>query len=1098
MNNDPKKWKKRKIIRDLVIVCSTTIFIFIILSIFNFHGKFLVLSQDNERWQGDGLFILIIAFLFALIIFSIFLWRELSHEIIQHNRAKEKIGLNEARLESLHNIFQHKSDKLGDFLDHALDEAVHLTGSKIGWFGFYDEENKTLTISNWSREVMKDCEIPEKKMVFSVENAGIWSEGIHLRKPFIVNDYQAFSLGRRGYPEGHSKIYKFLTIPLLLEDRNIAAMAVANKEKDYDETDALQLTLLMDSVLKIVEQKRTEKALHKKEAEAKRLVQENALVAEIGRIISSTLNIGDVYARFVEKVHDIIHFDRIAISNISSRDNTITPAYVAGLDVLERPIGKTVSLTGTYSEKVLQTRKSLLIHGEDLKKTTDKFPQFAPIFQAGIRSIIIIPLISKDEVIGILQIQSTHSNAYSLRDLTLAERVANQIAGAIANAQLFAEQKRAEEELRENEEKLQALMDASPIGISWADLNGNIQYHNQKFHELFGYTIEDIPTISDWRRRAYPDPAYRESVPLLLTVLSEAQKQGREVEPIEVTVTCKDGSTRQVEQMAALTANRVLAIYRDITEHKEAEKALLKSQQMLEKTFASLPEAVFIIDANTVKIIDCNPAASKIFGYSPEEMKGRTTTFLHVDEAALAEFRKHLYPAIKEKGVLFLPNFKMRRKDGTIFYTENSVMPLEDQQGKHIGWLSVVRDITKYRQAEEQLHQSQKMEAIGRLAGGIAHDFNNLLTVIKGYSQLSIFEMKEGNPLKGNIEEIQKASQRASELTQQLLAFSRRQILELKVLDLNTILRDLDKMLHRIIGEDIEMVYLLSENLGKIKTDPGQMEQVILNLAVNARDAMPSGGKLTIETTNVILDESYTHRHVDVKPGPYVMLSVTDTGCGMSQEIKEHLFEPFFTTKKKGMGTGLGLSTLYGIVKQSGGDIRFSSEQGMGTTFKIYLPNVDELPTELKEKERGEELPLGNETILVVEDELSVRDLAARVLERQGYELLVASNGDEALRLIQEQAGKKIDLLLTDMVMPGMSGPELADRLRASHAEARVLYISGYSNNSMVRHGKLEPGIYFLQKPFSPEALARKVREILDDNENKRKELSSGVKIATG
>jgi two-component system cell cycle sensor histidine kinase/response regulator CckA len=1272
MNIISQKWRSRKTFRDLVIVCFTAIFIFIIASLFNFYERIQSFSQNHERWQVGGLFTLIIALFFALIIFSILRWRELSHEIIEHNRAKEQIKLNEARLQSLHSIFQHKSKELGIVLDHVLDEAIHLTGSKIGWFGFYEEENKTLTVSNWSKEVLKECEIHEKQVVFPVEDAGIWAEGIRLRKPFIVNNYQTFGLGKRGYPEGHAKVFKFLTIPLLMEDRIIAAMAVANKIQDYDETDILQLTLLMDSVLKLIEQKLAEKALHKKEEEAKRLVQEDAVVAEIGRIISSTLNIEDVYERFVEKVREIIPFDRIAINDINSRDNTITPAYVTGLTVLERPTGKAFSLAGTFSDKVLQTHKSMLIHGEDLKKTTDKFPQFVPIFQAGIRSLIIIPLISNDEVIGILQIQSTNSKVYSLRDLSLAEKVGHQIAGAIANAQLFTEQKKVEEALQKSEKEAKRLAQENAImaeigRIITSTLNIEEVYdrfseevlklipfdriavnlHNPKentititystgldvLHRGSGDTIpfagsaagECIRTRSSLLLQADQIDKVASQFPMLLpTFQSGVQSllfvplisKDQVIGALFLRASKINKYTEEDLRLAERVANQIagaIANAQLFTEQKRAEEALLKSQQMLEKTFGSLREAVFIIDANTVKIIDCNPAASKIFGYSLEEMKGRTTTFLHLDEAALDEFRTHLHPAIKEKGFLFLPEFRMRRKDGTIFYSEHSVMPLEDQQGNHIGWVSVVRDITEHKQTEEalrkseerfrqlfnyapiayhefdtegritrvnqtelemlgyteeemlgrpvwdfltetvwiealkkrltgelpagqvlertfrrkdgtifpaliherlirddegkiigirstiqditelkkteermntlqeQLRQSQKMEAIGRLAGGIAHDFNNLLTVIKGYSQLSFFELKEGDPLRGNIDEIQKASQRASDLTHQLLAFSRRQILEFMVFNLNTILRDLDKMLHRIIGEDIELVYLLSDNLSKIKTDPVQIEQVILNLAVNARDAMPSGGKLTIETANVFLDESYTHSHADVKPGPYVMLSVTDTGCGMSQEVKERVFEPFFTTKEKGIGTGLGLSTVYGIVKQSGGDIWFYSEEGMGTTFKIYLPNVDEIPTELKEKEMEGELPLGNETILVVEDELSVRDLAARVLERQGYELLEASNGNEALRLVQEYAGEKIDLLLTDVVMPGMSGSELADRLRSSHAEARVLYMSGYTNNSIVHHGILEPGISFLQKPFSPEALARKVREVLDD-----------------
>jgi signal transduction histidine kinase/CheY-like chemotaxis protein len=401
--------------------------------------------------------------------------------------------------------------------------------------------------------------------------------------------------------------------------------------------------------------------------------------------------------------------------------------------------------------------------------------------------------------------------------------------------------------------------------------------------------------------------------------------------------------------------------------------------------------------------------------------------------------------------------------------------------------LMTCEDITDLKRAEEalrlteeQLRQSQKMEAIGGLAGGIAHDFNNLLTVIKGYAELSCLGLDKNDPLRGNIEEIRKASERASNLTRQLLAFSRRQILDVKVINLNTLLKDLDRMLHRILGEDIDLVYHLSEDIGKVKTDPGQIEQVILNLAVNARDAMPSGGKMTIETLNMELSEAYAQTHLEVTSGHYVMLSVSDSGAGMPPEVKERIFEPFFTTKEKGKGTGLGLSTVYGIVKQSGGNINVYSEPGIGTTFKIYLPRVEEEEDNLQRKDLGIPLSTGNETILLAEDEQSVRELAARILCDRGYQVYEAHDGKEALKIVQGYPERKIHLLLTDVVMPGMSGKELADRLKLSIPDIKVLFISGYTDNAIVHHGVLEKGVNFIQKPFSMESLARKVREVLD------------------
>jgi CheY-like chemotaxis protein len=353
------------------------------------------------------------------------------------------------------------------------------------------------------------------------------------------------------------------------------------------------------------------------------------------------------------------------------------------------------------------------------------------------------------------------------------------------------------------------------------------------------------------------------------------------------------------------------------------------------------------------------------------------------------------------------------------------------------------------------------------------------LTVIKGYSQLSLIELKENDPMRGSIEEINRAADRAADLTRQLLAFSRRQILEMRVLDLNSALRDLDKMLRRVIGEDIELVTLLAEGLGRVKTDYGQMQQVIMNLAVNAKDAMPNGGKLTIETADVELDETYARSHVAVIPGRYAMLSVSDTGVGMTAEVKEQVFEPFFTTKEKGKGTGLGLATVYGIVKQSGGNIWLYSELGQGTTFKIYLPRVDEPLEELKEKAEVKEIPRGDETILAVEDEEKVRKVAVQILRGQGYAVLEAPHGDDAL-LVCEQHEGPIHLMVTDVVMPNMSGHELAKRLKAFHPEMKVLYMSGYTDNAIVHHGVLEKGMNYIQKPFTVDGLARKVREVLD------------------
>jgi two-component system, cell cycle sensor histidine kinase and response regulator CckA len=382
---------------------------------------------------------------------------------------------------------------------------------------------------------------------------------------------------------------------------------------------------------------------------------------------------------------------------------------------------------------------------------------------------------------------------------------------------------------------------------------------------------------------------------------------------------------------------------------------------------------------------------------------------------------------------------------------------------------------------QEQLRQSQKMEAIGQLAGGIAHDFNNLLTVIQGYSEIALLSLKQTDPLRDTILRINEAGIKAGNLTQQLLAFSRRQVLEMKVVDLNETIRELNNMLRRVIGEDIELITMLEKDLWYTKVDPRQIDQVIINLAVNARDAMPTGGRLTIETANVNVDKSYTDVHADILPGPHVMLSVSDTGTGIPPEIKNRIFEPFFTTKERGKGTGLGLSTIYGIINQCGGSISVYSKSGQGATFNIYLPQVAEASIVLKKGTNQIKSPRGNETILVVEDDAAAKRLTVEILNMQGYLVLEASNGTEALKIARTYE-KNIQLVLTDVVMPQMSGKEMIDRLRILRANIKALFMSGYTNNAIVHHGVLDKGLFYIQKPFTVDGLSKKIREVLDSN----------------
>jgi two-component system, cell cycle sensor histidine kinase and response regulator CckA len=404
--------------------------------------------------------------------------------------------------------------------------------------------------------------------------------------------------------------------------------------------------------------------------------------------------------------------------------------------------------------------------------------------------------------------------------------------------------------------------------------------------------------------------------------------------------------------------------------------------------------------------------------------------------------------------------------------------PYFDPQGKIIGLIGFSLDITDRRKLEEQLRQTQKMEAIGTLSGGIAHDFNNLLTVIKGYTGLLLESLKDEDS-RGLVVRIDHAADRAASLTRQLLAYSRRQVLQPRIISLNSLVSSVDKLLRRLIGEDVTMSTVMSSSLASVKADPGQIEQVIMNLAVNARDAMPSGGSLTIETANVILDDAYAREHAGTLAGRYVLLAVSDTGVGMDSSTRAQIFEPFFTTKRMGRGTGLGLSMVYGIVKQSGGSIEVYSEPQRGTTFKVYLPAVDEPAEDLFGKPMSSSTIPGTETILLVEDDLQVRDLAEAVLNACGYNVLVADSVAAVAK--SDQFPGQIDLLLTDVVMPGIGGRELAGHVTSRRPTIKVLYMSGYTTNAIIHHGVLDPGTSFLQKPFTPASLSSKVREVLDE-----------------
>jgi two-component system cell cycle sensor histidine kinase/response regulator CckA len=651
----------------------------------------------------------------------------------------------------------------------------------------------------------------------------------------------------------------------------------------------------------------------------------------------------------------------------------------------------------------------------------------------------------------------------------------------ISHVHDITERKQAEEALRQSEERYRTILEDIEEGYFEVDLTGRSTFVNDSLCRIHGYPREELLGIDN---RRFVD---KENAKKAFEAFNRVYRTGEPGRLFDYEVIRKDGTKRQVEVFPSLrkdsSGNPIgfRGITRDVTERKQAEELLQKEREISLSILENAPYGVALIDEGG-KYIYINPEFVNTTGYTLQDIPTGKDWFQKVfPDPKDRERMIQLWKEDRSKGNMTNKEFGITCKDGSMREIEIRSTFLRDSRA-----VIVLHDITERKRAEErmeslreQLRQSQKMEAIGRLAGGIAHDFNNLLTIIKGYSQLSLIELKENTPLRENIEHIHTATDRAADLVRQLLAFSRRQILAMRVLDLNTTLANLHNMLRRLIGEDIELTTVLAEDLGRVKTVLGWIEQAIMNLVVNARDAMPSGGKLTIETGNADLDDAYVGGHVGVKPGRYVVLSVSDTGVGMTPEVRERLFEPFFSTKEKDKGTGLGLSTVYGIVKQSDGDIWVYSEPGKGSTFKIYLPRVEEPLEQPREKVLGDELLRGNETILLVEDEEEVRKLAVRVLERQGYKVLAARDGDEAL-IICERHQDPIHLLLTDVVMPGMNGHEVAKRLDSLHPEMKVLYMSGYTDNAIVLHGVLVKGVNYIQKPFTVDALTKKVREVLE------------------
>jgi PAS domain S-box-containing protein len=635
------------------------------------------------------------------------------------------------------------------------------------------------------------------------------------------------------------------------------------------------------------------------------------------------------------------------------------------------------------------------------------------------------------------------------------------------------ERKRAVEALQRSEEYFRSLIENALDIITVLDIDGTVRYGSPSFERVLGYP-QGVLTGENLFKLIHPED--RDHVRNVLEV--GAQNPGV-TQSIQFRALHRKGEWRVLEsigkrfELESTVAGYVLNS-RDITERKRSEEAVRQANETLRAVIETSPLAIYTLDQEGV-VRTWNSSAQQMFGYTQEEAVGNLLPVIFPEE--MSSFHRRLYGILAGESQAGAEE-RRRSKNGHGIDVSVWTAPLRDADGAVTGIVEVVADNTERKRLEEQFRQAQKMEAVGRLAGGVAHDFNNLLTVITGYCQMLLDRFEPGESTREDMLQVLKAADRATALTRQLLAFSRKQIVQPKVVELGALVTDMQQMLKRLLGVNIELVIKVDPHLGKARVDPGQLEQVIVNLVVNARDAMPSGGRLLIELRNVQLESESGTREMPIPEGSYVVLEVVDTGTGMDEETRSHLFEPFFTTKEKGRGTGLGLSTSYGIVKQNHGEILVRSEPGMGSAFSIYLPRIDEPSSIDSPHQSFVRAPKGAETILVAEDEDGVRHIVTQMLREQGYTVLPASGGAEALQIAEAHSGP-LQLLLSDVMMPRMNGPELAERMRKLRPDMRVLFVSGYTDGEIVREGELQPGTDYLQKPFTREQLTDKVREVL-------------------
>ncbi|MEX2599366.1 MAG: PAS domain S-box protein [Dehalococcoidia bacterium] len=721
-------------------------------------------------------------------------------------------------------------------------------------------------------------------------------------------------------------------------------------------------------------------------------------------------------------------------------------------------IGQAVVGAGAESQAGFTLRTKGPVVAEDLRtETRFSVPQLA--LAQGAVSGMSVAIGGYGEPFGVLGTHAREKRSFDQEDVHFLQGVANVLAAAIERSRILEEQAR-----------FAAILETTPDLVGITDPAGKLHYANQAGRALVGLDDSADPrevNVKDFHPEWAAYLVMEEGVP---SAIENGSWQGEVALKLAGGREIPASLVIQAHYSAEGTPVYLSFVARDLTSFRSAEQRIRFQAHLLDH----VGQAIIATDAEGL-VTYWNRAAELLYGWTAREAVGRPVFDLTPAEASQEQARDIM--AHMDQGKSWSGDFAMRRKDGTKFLASVTNAPILDAMGKVTDIVGVSTDVSHQRRMESELQQARRMESIGRLAGGIAHDFNNLLTVINGYSELLVDKIALDQAARRYLDPIRDAGERAAALTRQLLVFSRKQELKPEVIDVNEVLPSLHRLLERVIGEDVDLVTELAPGVGRVLADPAQIEQVVLNLAVNAKEAMPGGGRLTIETSHVDLDESYAATHLDASAGPHTMIAVSDTGIGMDEEVLSNIFEPFFTTKEE--GSGIGLPTVYGIVRQSGGHIRVYSEPDNGTTFKVYLPCTQEAARSQPEVDAMVGASGGTETVLVVEDREEVRFLMATVLRGHGYQVLEAGNGEEALSLMEE-TGDNVDLIVTDIVMPGMSGPELVTRLKEHFTTLRVVFVSGYPDAAVARQGILDAGSGYLQKPMTPTALLRMVRDLLD------------------